>query len=139
MPKLLEGDLTQSVIGAQFAVHRELGFGYREKIYSLALERELVAHGHTVAREVAVIVYYRGEPLARQMLDMIVDNKLVVETKTGESLHSHATLQLFGYLCATDYEVGLVLHFGREPKFHRVICENRLKRRSAPAEAARER
>ena len=35
--------------------------------------------------------------------------------------------QLFSYLCATAVEVGLVLHFGREPKFYRVICENRFK------------
>lgn len=38
---------------------------------------------------------------------------------------------LFSYLYATNLEVGLLIHFGREPKFHRVICENRLKHRRA--------
>lgn len=75
------------------------------------------------------MVSYRGEPLAKQTLDMIVDGKVVVETKAGERLHPSATSQLFSYLCATDLEVGLLLHFGREPRFYRVICENRLKRR----------
>jgi len=125
---LLEEALTHSVIGAFYDVHRELGFGFREYLYALALERDLVAKGHRVDREVAVMVYYRGEPLAWQTLDMIVDERLVLETKATERLHPSATLQLFSYLCATNLEVGLLLHFGREPKFYRVICENRVKR-----------
>ena len=129
--RLLEEDLTHSVIGSFFDVYRELGFGYREYLYSLALERELAAKGHRVAREVAMMVYYRGEPLARQTLDMIVDDRLIIETKATERMHPSATLQLFSYLCATNIEVGLLLQFGREPKFYRVICENRLKHRPA--------
>jgi GxxExxY protein len=128
---MFEEALTCSVIGAFYDVHRELGFGFQEYIYALALERELVAKGHRVDREVAVMVYYRGEPLTWQTLDMIVDGKLILETKATELLHPSATLQLFSYLCATDLEVGLVLHFGREAKFYRVICENRLKRHRA--------
>jgi GxxExxY protein len=125
---LLEEALTHDVIGAFYDVHRELGFGFREYLYALALERDLVAAGHRVDREVAVMVYYRGEPLAWQTLDMIVDERLVLETKATERLHPSAAPQLFSYLCATSLEIGLLLHFGREPKFYRVICENRVKR-----------
>ena len=74
------------------------------------------------------MVYHRGKQLARQRLDMVVDESLVVETKATERLHPDATLQLFSYLSATSMELGLVLHYGREPKFYRVICENRFKR-----------
>ena len=125
---MLEAALTQSVIGAFYEVHGELGFGFREYIYARALERNLMAKGHQVGREVAVAVYYQGEPIAWQCLDMIVDGKLLIETKATERLHPGAELQLFSYLCATTLEVGLLLHFGREAKFSRVICENRLKR-----------
>ena len=130
---LIEGALTRSVMGAFYDVHGELGFGFREYIYALAIERELAARGHQVEREVPVTVYYRGEPLAKQNIDMIVDERLIIETKATEGLHSGATVQLFGYLCATQIEVGLLLHFGRSAKFHRVVCENRLKRRSPNA------
>jgi GxxExxY protein len=123
---LLEEQLTKSVIGAFYTVYHELRFGYREYIYALALQRELVTLGHRVNREVAVMVYYRGEPLARQTLDMVVDDMLVVKIKATERLHPSVNLQVFSYLCSTNLELGLVLHFGREPKFHRVICENRL-------------
>ena len=126
---LLEERLTYSVIGAFFTVYRTLGYGFREYIYAGALERELQARGHRVDREVAVMVYYRGEPIARQTLDMVVDDRLVVEIKSTERLHPSGTRQLFGYLCATNLEVGLLLHFGREPQFYRVICENRFKHR----------
>jgi len=126
---LLEERLTYSSIGAFFTVYRTLGYGFREYIYAGALERELQARGHRVDREVAVMVYYRGEPIARQTLDMVVDDRLVVEIKSTERLHPSGTRQLFGYLCATNLEVGLLLHFGHEPQFYRVICENRLKHR----------
>ena len=112
--KLIEEGLTRSVIGSFYDVHRELGFGYRELIYCSALERALVTKGHRVDREVAVMVYFRGEPLARQTLDMVIDDKLVVETKSTERLHPESTRQLFGYLCATNLELGLLLHFGRQ-------------------------
>lgn len=125
---LVEKELTRSVIGVFYDVHRALGFGFREHLYALALERDLVAKGHRVDREVSVMVYHRGEPLAGQTLDMIVDEKLILETKATEHLYPGATLQLFSYLCATRLEVGLLLHFGHEPKFYRVFFENRFKR-----------
>ena len=131
---LLEEELTRAVIGVFFDVHRALGFGFREYLYSLALERELVARGHRVQREVAVMVYFKGAELAWQTLDMIVDERLIIETKATELLHSGAKRQLFSYLSATNLEVGLLLHFGREPKFQRVICENRLKGHGAVGE-----
>jgi GxxExxY protein len=126
-PPMLGEELTRSVIGVFHNVHETLGFGFREYIYALALERDLVAKGHRVAREVAITVHYRGEPLAKQTLDMIVDEKLVLEIKAAERLHPDATTQLFSYLCATTLEIGLLLHFGREAKVHRVIYENRFK------------
>lgn len=125
---LLEEELTRSVIGVFYQVYRELGFGFREYIYSRSLEKALVTEGRHIDREVPSMVYYRGEPVAQQVLDMIVDEKLVVEIKASEHLPSGASRQLFSYLSSTQLEVGLLLHFGRKPKFYRVICENRLKR-----------
>jgi len=125
---MFEEELTRSVLGVFYDTHRAFGFGFREHIYVLAMERDLAAKGHRVEREVAAMVYHRGEPLVAQTLDMVVDQKLVLEIKATERLHPSAESQLFGYLCATELEVGLLLHFGREAKFYRAICENRFKR-----------
>jgi GxxExxY protein len=124
---LLEEETTEDIIGSFFDVYNALGFGYREKIYALALERDLRAKGRRVDREVAIMIHFRGEPLARQTMDMVVDDKVIVETKSTERLPPEAHRQLFGYLCASSLEVGLLLHFGREPKFYRAIHENRYK------------
>jgi GxxExxY protein len=118
---LIDETLTRSVIGAFFEVYNVLGFGLLEQVYAAALERELRARGHRVAREVAVPVMYKGELIARQRLDMLVDERLVVETKSTERLHPAAVRQLYNYLNATRLEVGLLLHFGPEARFYRVV------------------
>ncbi len=83
--ELIEEALTYSVIGAFFEVYNELGFGFLEHLYVLALERELIARGHPVRREVWVEVMYKGNVLGRQRLDMVVDDKLVIEAKSRTS------------------------------------------------------
>jgi GxxExxY protein len=126
MPKgiLIEEELTRSVIGIFFDVYNSLGFGFLEHVYVLALERELRARGHEVQRELAVPVMYKEEPLAYQRLDLVVDQKLIVETKSTYELHPAAQRQLFNYLRATNIEVGLLLHFGPAPRFYRAISTN---------------
>jgi GxxExxY protein len=67
---------------------------------------------------------YDGVELGFQRLDLIVDQRVVVEAKSTSELHKHATRQVYNYLRATHLEVGLLLHFGLEPRFYRVICRN---------------
>jgi len=122
--ELVEERLTHSVIGAFFEVYNTLGFGFLEHLYVRALERELVARGHTVGREVGIPVRYKGEELGTQRLDMIVDGRLVVETKSTYELHKAAPRQVYNYLRATRLEVGLLLHFGPQPRFYRLLCRN---------------
>jgi GxxExxY protein len=126
MPRetLIAGELTESIIGAFYEVYNALGYGFLEHIYILALEHELLARGHRVAREVGVRIMYKGSELAMQRLDMIVDDTVVVETKSTEELHKSAARQLRNYLAASNYEVGLLLHFGLEAQFRRIISSN---------------
>src|SRR5262245_28668325 len=121
---LIEEALTYSIIGGFYDVRREMGFGYREVIYSLALEAALTEKGHKVAREVPVMVYFRGRPLARQVMDMVVDDTAIIEIKSPTGSERDACRQLYSYLWGTKYEVGLVLQFARKPKFYRLVCEN---------------
>jgi GxxExxY protein len=111
---------SRSVIGAFLEVYNTLGYGFLEHFYVLALEHELRERGHHVARELSVDVRYKHLCLGQQRMDMVVDHRIVVEAKATEVLHPSAKRQLFNYLKATKMDVGLLLHFGREPKFHRV-------------------
>jgi GxxExxY protein len=130
---LLEEALTGSVIGAFYTVHRGLGFGFVEYVHAAAMEVELLSRGHRVAREFGVAVRYRGVEIAQQRLDMVVDDKLVVEIKSAERLHHDAKRQLYNYLRATNLEIGLLLHFGRSARFYRVIHDNATKAALTPA------
>ena len=121
---MAEERLTHSVIGAFFDVYNTLGFGFLEHLHAMAMERELRTRGHHVAREVGVRVVYKGEELGRQRLDMVVDGKVIVETKSTYELHPAAQRQLYNYLRATKLEVGLLFHFGREPEFYRLMYRN---------------
>ena len=108
--ELLERRTTAGIIGAFYEVYNRLSFGFLEHVYSLALERELVERGHSVAREVIVTIYYKGKALTRQGLDMLVDDKVVVENKSTCVLPTSTRTQILNYLKASTLEVGLILH-----------------------------
>jgi GxxExxY protein len=119
--ELLHGDLTRAIIGAFFEVFRILGYGSSEHVYAAVLEKELTRRGFRVQREVSVPVYYRGEIAAWQRLDMLVNDLIVIEIKIGEKLPQIASSQLYNYLRCTNLELGLLLHFGHQPKFQRIV------------------
>ena len=137
--KLIDAELTHSVIGAFYEVYNTLGFGFLEHVYVRALEREITSRGHHVECEKRVPIWYKGESVATQRLDMLVEHRLVVETKATYELHRAAPRQLQNYLRATRLEVGLLLHFGPEAKFHRLVALSGLRRsvRSNPTGESR--
>jgi GxxExxY protein len=122
---LAEEALTRSIIGAFYEVYRILGFGYLEGVYVEALARELRRRGHTVEREALIKVWYKGEVIARQRVDMLVDGKIILEVKSGLSLPPTGSRQLCNCLKGSEKEVGLLLHFGPEPRYFREYSPNR--------------
>jgi GxxExxY protein len=128
-PALLEREASHAIIGAFFDVYNLLGYGFLEHVYSLALERELVARGRMVGREVSIPIRFRGEVLTTQRVDMIVDEKIVVEIKSTYVLPPTAQRQLLNHLRATKLEVALLLHFGPDARFYRLVQSNEVKPR----------
>jgi len=119
---LIGEELTGSAIGAFYAVYDAFGSGFLEHLYVAALERELQRRGHKVTREVNVPVFYRGERIGVQRLDMLVDGQLVIEVKAALSAMDYGSKQLFSYLRVTRLEVGLLFIFGSQPTFKRIVC-----------------
>ena len=108
-----------------FEVYNELGYGFLESVYSAALADVLKERGHTVARQVAVAVQFRGKAIAWQRLDMVIDDCVILEIKASRELAKIAPRQLYNYLKATNLEVGLLLHFGPDPAFYRLVSPRR--------------
>jgi GxxExxY protein len=119
--ELLEAELVGSIVAGFFEVYSYFGYGLRERVYASALAHALVARGHTVVRELRVPIYFREHRCAWQRLDMVVDDKVVVEAKAREKLVPAFEAQLITYLRATKFEVGVLLHFGPAPSFKRFI------------------
>jgi GxxExxY protein len=119
--RLLEGKRVYSIVGGFYTVYNYYGYGFSEGVYAGALELELRDRGHEVVRELAIEVCYRGRHVAWHRLDMVVDQRIIVETKAGERLALSAAAQLQSYLKATRFEVGLLLYFGPIPDVQRLI------------------
>ena len=119
---LLEKELTGSIISGFYYVYNQLGYGFLEKIYSEALARTLRRLGHTVEREVRIPIHFDGEVVGLQQIDMLVDSKVIVENKSSFLLSEADHRQLTSYLTSSEIQVGLLFHFGPEPKFYRSVC-----------------
>ena len=132
---LLHEELSKSIIGAFFEAYDDLDFGFLEHICVNTLEKELLRRGHVVARELGVPVWVKNEIVGTQRLDVVVDDKIVVEVKSSWALPPSALRQLTSYLRGTNLKVGLLLHFGEEPKFYRCVLSNKNKKNLRPPSA----
>ena len=123
--RLIDGELTRIIIGAFFKVYNAMGYGFLESVYSRALYIELRNRDLRVEREVGTIVYYEGQPVGRYRIDLLVEGRVVVEIKAAKVLAPEHRRQLLNCLRCSNLDVGLLLHFGPDPKFYRVISESR--------------
>jgi len=114
-------ELSEKIIGAFYAVYDEMGYGFLEKVYELALLKELELRNIPAENQVTIKINYKNEYLCDYVLDTIVDRKIILELKAAESLANIHTAQLLNYLKATDFKVGLLLNFGPKPEFKRFV------------------
>ncbi|MFI4861185.1 MAG: GxxExxY protein [Phycisphaerales bacterium JB063] len=103
--------LAHDVIGAAIEVHRSLGSGFLEATYAKALAIELRLRGIPHLRESPVQLEYKGESLGEGRLDLLVDDRLVVELKAVDSLAPIHEAQVISYLKATGLELGLLINY----------------------------
>jgi len=126
--EILEKELTGKIIKAFYNVYNTLGNGFLEKVYERAMIIELNKFGLKSERQKPINVLYDGEDVGEYFADILVEKKVIVELKAIEKiLKSHET-QLYNYIKATNIEVGLLLNFGEEAKFKRMVFENKFKK-----------
>jgi GxxExxY protein len=117
---LVEGELTGKIIECFLRVYNKLGIGMLESVYRNALLVELSRQGLDARTEVPVNVVYRDVEVGFFRMDMLVAGRVAVEIKATDLLPPIAKRQLLNYLRASHLDVGLLLHFGPEPTFHRM-------------------
>ena len=104
---IIYSDLSYEVMGAIFEVHKELGPGFLESVYEKALLLELTSRGMKVDVEKVFDLTYKGRKVGTHRLDLVVEDKIVVELKTVERFAPHLTTQLLSYLKASGHRLGL--------------------------------
>lgn len=107
-------DITSKIIKCFFEVHNGLGPGFLEQTYKNALVKEFADNNLRYETEKEIKVYYKEKPINYHRLDMVVEDKVVIEIKTVEAFHPMHEAQIIAYLKASGREVGLLVNFARE-------------------------
>lgn len=104
--------ITEQVIKCAIEVHKELGPGLMESVYEVCLVKLLREEGLHVKRQVAVPVYFKGERLDKEfIIDILVEDKVVLELKSLELILPVHEAQLVTYLKLADKRIGLLINF----------------------------
>lgn len=107
-------DLTREIIGPAITIHRELGPGLLESAYEACLAYKLQTLGLRVERQKPVLLIYQGVKLdCAFRADLVVENRVVVETKCKDVLHPVDDAQLLSHLRLLNIPVGLLINFHR--------------------------
>ena len=125
---MLHGQITEVILKAFYKVYNTLGYGFLEKVYENAMRIELTKMSIKAEQQKNIKVYYESEQVGDYYADLNVSDLVIVELKAAENICEEHEAQLLNYLKATDIEVGLLLNFGKEPKFSRKYFTNDKKR-----------
>jgi GxxExxY protein len=116
-------ELTRDIIGSAIHVHRELGPGLLESAYSACLATELRLRHHDVGVKIPVPLVYREVRIETAFwLDMLVDDRVIVELKSVEKVAPIHQAQLLTYLRLAARPVGLLINFNE------LVLKNGVKR-----------
>jgi GxxExxY protein len=121
---LLNGDVTEQIIGGFYEVHYELGGGFLEHAYRHPIIEVLQGHGLLVEENARLPVRFRGGLIADFHPDLVINQVVIVELKARRAIEPADEAQIINYLRASNVEVGLLLNFGPKPTFKRHVYAN---------------
>jgi len=105
--------ISGDVLDLSIRLHRELGPGLLESVYETVLAGKLIELGYSVDRQKPIDIQFEGRRFeAAFRIDLLVDQKLLVEVKSVERLNPAHSKQLLTYLRLTNLQLGLLINFG---------------------------
>jgi len=111
MAELLYKDLSYKINGIAFEIMNLIGSSHSEKIYADAFEELLKKYSISYQRELYYPVKVNGKLIAKRYFDFLIENKVVVELKSGIKNYQSACYQLFDYLKFSKLKLGLIIRF----------------------------
>jgi GxxExxY protein len=114
MTELLYKELCYKITGIAFEIHNTLGSGLKEKIYADAFEEIRKDEKINYKREVYSPIKIRGKIVVKNYFDFTIEDKLVVELKSGSDKYKEVCNQLFQYLKSSNLKLGLIIRFTKD-------------------------
>lgn len=113
---MTENEISGQILDAAIAVHKEIGGpGVLESYYETALAYELRSRGLKVETQKTIPIIYKGNEIGEPYrLDMLVEDKVIVECKAVEKNNLVFAAQVLTYLRLTKLRLGIVINFGQE-------------------------
>ncbi|MBT3315801.1 MAG: GxxExxY protein [Anaerolineae bacterium] len=122
MSKLIHKELSYAIMQATYEVHNQLGPGLLEKLYERALIIELLAQGHKIEQQKAIIAKYKNQIIGKHILDLIVDKRIILELKAVATILPIHKQQALSYLKVTGHQLAIIINFGSPSvQSHRVV------------------
>jgi len=110
---MTENEIGKIIIDTAIAVHKEIGPGLLETVYEVILSHELEKYGLSIERQVPIPIEYHGIKFDEGFrADILVNNKVIIELKSVESLNKAHKKQVLTYLRLTGLKLGYLLNFG---------------------------
>jgi GxxExxY protein len=120
-----ENDLSYKIIGAAIELHKNIGPGLLESAYENALAHDFKTLGLDVKQQVPMpFIYKEIKQEVGYRLDLLINNKVIVEIKAVEALASVHDAQLLTYLKMSDIKLGLLINFNcklLKNDIHRIV------------------
>jgi GxxExxY protein len=116
--------LSHRLVGVFYEVYNELGYGFLESVYDESFAIALAESAIAYRRQPSIPVLFRAIPVGFFKADFIIEEKLVVELKSAQTIDKAHVSQLLNYLRASKLEVGYVLNFGPKARFQRLAFSN---------------
>lgn len=122
---------TEKIIKAFYEVNKELGCGFLEPVYQLALAREFELQGIPFEKEKKIKVMYKGQELTKDYYaDFVCFGKIIIELKAVSKLVNAHKAQVINYLNVTKMKLGILVNFGEAScKYERIINKSLLPQR----------
>lgn len=124
MAELLEKELVYRIVGCAMEVHNTLGRGLREKTYENALCVEFRHQGIKYSQQTEYPVYYRDELVDKFVPDLVVEQRVIVDTKTVETILDDHRGTMLNYLRITGIQVGVIINYKhRKLEWERLVLD----------------
>ncbi|MCL5795213.1 MAG: GxxExxY protein [Patescibacteria group bacterium] len=119
---IIYADLCFEIVGILYDVYDEIGFGHKEKYYQNALKAAFEEKNIKFSEQVYTPLKYNNQIIGKYFLDFLINDKVILEIKSGSVYSKNNINQIYSYLKANNLKLGILANFTKNGvKFKRIV------------------